>query len=122
MLKMERFKEAQTNTVLSECGSGSDVSLAQGNWANINSGCEGDEASGEVRSLLVENNDRFGCMFRLTSSPLVLCNNVFEVILNDADKDTSEVVSLMFSGTVVSVLNTPLSISHNKLCSSYCHL
>ncbi len=86
---MERFKEAETKTVLSECGSGSDVSLAQGNWANINSGCEGDGrvyiASGEVRSLLVENNDIFGCMFPLTSSPLVLCNNAFEVIFNDAD-------------------------------------
>lgn len=84
MLKMERFKEAQTKTVLSECGSRSDVSLAQGNWANINSGSEGDGrvylASGEVCSLLVENNDRFGCMLPLTSSPLVLCNKAFEVI------------------------------------------
>lgn len=58
---MERFKEPQTKTVLSECGSRSDVSLAQGKWANINSGSEGDGrvylASGEVCSLLVENND-----------------------------------------------------------------
>lgn len=71
---MERFKEALTKTVLSEYGSRSDASLAQGNWANISRGSEGDGrvylASGEVRSLLVENNDkRFGCMFPLTSSP-----------------------------------------------------
>lgn len=84
MLKMERFKEAQTKTVLSEYGSRSDESLAQGNWANINRGSEGDGrmylASGEVCSLLVENNDRLAACFHLPHLQLLLFNNVLEVV------------------------------------------
>lgn len=46
VLKMEHFgkafKETGTKSVLLECGSRSDVVLAQRNWTNINRGSEGD--------------------------------------------------------------------------------